>query len=146
MRTSDIGIALIIQFEGLRLRSYYCPANVLTIGYGHTGDDVYENQVITEIEAYDLLYADLKYFEDEVNDLLLDIEQCQFDALVSFSYNVGIGSLKRSTLLKKVRINPNDLTIRNEFMRWNKIKVNGHYEVSNGLMNRRIAEANLYFT
>ena len=74
------------------------------------------------------------------------INQNQFDALMSFIYNIGISAFLNSTLFKKALANQNDETIRNEFMRWNKAKVNGKMVVLKGLNNRRIAESNLYFT
>ena len=84
-------------------------------------------------------------FAPEVDRLVgngVTLKQQQFDALVSFTYNVGTGAFSTSTLLAKVRVNPNDPTIRDEFMRW--VYVNG--VVSQGLVNRRQAEADYYFS
>lgn len=91
MKISDKGIAMIKEFEGLRLTTYKCAAGVKTIGYGHTGSDVYYGQRITEREAEALLRADLARFERHVNsyDDAYGWSQNEFDALVSFAFNVG---------------------------------------------------------
>ena len=152
MKTSSNGIALIKSFESLKLTAYRCAAGVPTIGYGHTGADVTAADVsgkktITEVQAEALLKKDLEKFEKGVSDLTkgVALNQNQFDALVSFAFNVGIGSdttgLKGSTLLKKLRVNPNDKAIAAEFALWNKAKG----VVLNGLTARRKAEAELYF-
>jgi lysozyme len=142
------GLDLIKSFEGLYLKPYLCPANVPTIGYGNT---FYENgkkvtlkdPIITESRAIELLMSELGMYEQKVDSYCIDtINQNQFDALVSFCYNVGPGNLKSSTLLKKVNANPNDPTIRTEFLKWNK----GGGKVLAGLTRRRTAEANLYFS
>jgi len=101
MNTSEKGLALIKKFESLRLSAYHCPAKVLTIGYGHTGKDVFQGQRITVQQAEDLLKKDVERFEVAVNKLVtVELSQNQFDALVSFTYNLGEGSLQKSTLLK----------------------------------------------
>ncbi len=140
MKTSDKGIGLIKRFEGLRLKAYLCPAGKPTIGYGHT-KDVKLGDVITEEEAEQLLLEDLIVVENEINKHNLDINQNQFDALVSFVYNVGVGNFRTSTLLKKIKTDPNDKTIANEFKRW----VYGGGKILPGLVRRRKEEANLYF-
>ena len=141
-------IDLIKKFEGLFLKSYLCPAGVPTIGYGSTmwndGKKVVIGQTITLEGAEILLMWELK---NKANALhRLNLNQNQFDALMSFIYNIGISAFLNSTLFKKALANQNDETIRNEFMRWNKAKVNGKMIVLKGLNNRRIAESNLYFT
>ena len=141
-------IDLIKKFEGLFLKSYLCPAGVPTIGYGSTmwndGKMVVLGQKITLEGAEILLMWELK---NKANALhRLNLNQNQFDALMSFIYNIGISAFLNSTLFKKALANQNDETIRNEFMRWNKAKVNGKMIVLKGLNNRRIAESNLYFT
>ena len=140
MKTSDKGIGLIKRFEGLRLKAYLCPAGKPTIGYGHT-KDVKLGDVITEKEAEQLLLEDLIVVENEINKHNLDINQNQFDALVSFVYNVGVGNFRTSTLLKKIKTDPNDKTIANEFKRW--VYSNG--KKLPGLVKRREEEAKLYF-
>lgn len=141
MKTSDNGIELIKRFEGLRLKAYLCPAGKPTIGYGHT-KDVKLGDVITEEEAEQLLREDLIVVENEINRHNLNINQNQFDALASFVYNVGVGNFRTSTLLKKIKTDPNDKTIANEFMRW--IYADG--KPLNGLKKRRKMEADLYFS
>lgn len=141
MKTSPKGIALIKLFEGCELKAYRCPAKVLTIGYGHTGADVTENMVIDAAKAESLLQRDLVVFEDHLNRCKLGLNQNQFDALVSFCYNVGIGNFDKSTLKQRIINNPNDPNIQIQFMRWNK--VNG--VMNKGLTNRRGKESILYF-
>jgi lysozyme len=144
--TGQKGINLIKQFEGFLAKPYKCPAGIPTIGYGATyypsGLKVTLNdKAITEAQATTMLMNMLKTYEKSVDSFCRDdINQNQFDALVSFSYNVGVNALKNSTLLKKVNKDPNDPTIRAEFLRWNKAAG----KVLKGLTNRRIAEANLY--
>lgn len=140
MKTGINGIELIKKYEGLSLVAYKCPANVLTIGYGHTLN-VKSTDVISKEDAEYLLKQDLKRFEDSVNNQKLDINQNQFDALVSFSFNLGVGNFQKSTLLKKIKGNPNDQSIRDEFAKW---KYAGS-KVLNGLVRRRAEEAELYF-
>ena len=141
MRTSQRGINLIKSFESLRLEAYRCPAGIYTIGYGHTAG-VRRGDVIDEQRAEYLLAEDLKKFEDVVNRECHGINQYQFDALVSFTFNVGTGNFQKSTLLKCVKANPQNVNIRYEFSRWNK--ANG--TVLAGLIRRRKAEADLYFS
>ena len=142
MRTSQKGINLIKEFEGFRPTAYRCWAGVLTIGYGHTSG-VSCSQVVTEQQAEDLLRIDLVDAEAAVNRYVKsELKQTQFDALVSFVFNCGSGNFLKSTLLKRVNANPNDPTIREAFMMWNKSKGN----VLKGLTRRRTAEADLYFS
>lgn len=146
-RTGPKGVNLIKEFEGFRSKPYLCPANVPTVGYGSTyyptGKKVTLNDPeISEQYAVQLLISVLDTFEKAVDSYCRDdINQDQFDALVSFAYNLGTGNLKSSTLLKKVNANPNDPTIRDEFMKW----VNGGGKKLPGLVRRRQAEADLYF-
>ena len=145
-RISQKGLNLIQRFEGLSLKPYKCPAGIWTIGYGSTyysnGKKVQANdKPISQAEATDLLIEVLKHYEHSVDSFCRDdINQNQFDALVSFCYNVGAGSLKSSTLLKKVNANPSDPAIALEFKKWNK----GGGKVLKGLTERRKAEADLY--
>ena len=141
MTISQDGIDLIKSFEGCKLTAYQCPANVWTIGYGHTAN-VKQGQTITQEEAEAFLESDLQPFvkavRSKVNELLT---QNQFDALVSFAFNVGVSAFSSSTLLKKVNADPNDKTISDAFARWNK----AGGKVSQGLVNRRNKEASFYF-
>jgi lysozyme len=145
--TSILGLNLIKKYEGLRLTSYLCPAGVPTIGYGSTrypnGKKILLGEKLTnEKEATQLLLATLSPYEDAVNKHLPNINQCQFDALVCFAYNVGTGALIKSTLLKKAKANNADPSILDEILRWNK----AGGKVLAGLTNRRREEANLYFS
>ena len=140
------GIPIIRKFEGLKLRAYLCPANIWTIGYGNTfyenGSKVQEGDKITLDRADRLLFFVVQKFEAEIKKLVKsEINENQLGALTSFAFNVGAGNLAKSTLLKKVNANPNDLTIRDEFNRWTK----AGGKVLNGLVTRRKAEADLYF-
>ena len=141
MNTSPKGIALIKEFEGLRLKAYKCPGGVWTIGYGHTAG-VKPGIVISEAQAEEYLKADLIAFERYLNGLGLALNQNQFDALVSFIYNVGTGNFSNSTLLRKVRANPQENSIMDEFLRW----VYSKGRVLPGLQRRRLAEMKLYFS
>ena len=148
MRLSDNGIRLIQEFEGLRLTSYLCSAGVPTIGYGATyypdGSKVKLGQTITKDHATQLLKDHVKEFEGSVIGLLntTKVNQNQFDALVSFCFNLGAGNLAKSQLLRFVKANPNDPKIAAEFAKWNR----AGGEVSRGLVRRRKKEAELYFT
>lgn len=141
MRTGRNGINLIKSFEGLRLHAYKCPAGVWTIGYGHTAG-VRAGDVIEEQKAEQLLVEDLAEFERVVNRECPGIRQNQFDALVSFVFNVGTANFLRSTLLKCVKANPENVNIRYELSRWNK----AGGVILSGLIRRRKAEADLYFS
>lgn len=139
------GLDLIKSFEGKELKAYPDPGTggaPWTIGYGHTGADVYPGLVITEAQAEDLLRSDLRKFEDAVFKLVgWHATDNQFSALVSFAFNVGAGEggLKTSTLLRKH--NAGDYAgAKAEFGRWNKAAG----RVLPGLTRRRAAEAALY--
>jgi len=146
-KMSDKGINLIKEFEGFRSKPYLCPAKIPTIGYGATfypdGKKVTMNDAaITEEKGVELLKSMLVKFEQYVDSYCVDtINQGQFDALVSFAYNLGPSNLKSSTLLKKVNTDPNDVTIEAEFMKW--VKAGG--KTLKGLVRRREAEVKLYF-
>lgn len=141
--TSTKGIELIKRHEGLRLDAYQCPAGKLTIGYGHTGKDVVAGDRITQGTAERLLQGDLRWAENTVNEhVKKELNQNQFDALVSFTFNVGPSNFKSSTLLKRVNANTEDPDIAKQFARWNK--ADGK-ELA-GLTRRRADEAKLYFS
>lgn len=141
MKASVDAYELIKQFEGLRLEACLCPAGIWTIGYGHTSG-VSPNSFITIQEADDYLHRDVATIEMQLNKLNLSLRQCQWDAIVSFVFNVGIGNFKASTLLAKIRINPDDNSIIDEFLRW--VYANG--KVMRGLQKRRLTEMKLYFS
>ena len=102
MRTTTRTKNKIKKFEGLRLKAYVCAAGVCTIGYGHT-TGVKPGDVITEARADAFFESDIRAVENQVNALPLNLGQYQFDAVVSFCFNVGIGKFKQSTLYKKIR-------------------------------------------
>ena len=141
-------IDLIISFEGLFLKPYYCPANVCTIGYGTikypNGTRVRITDVeITRAKAMEYLMFEIDQKSKAIDPMLReDLTGNQFGALISFAYNLGEGALRQSTLLKKVNANPLDAQIRNEFQKW--IYADG--KKLNGLLRRRNAEADLYFS
>lgn len=131
--------------EGNKLEAYRCPAGVWTIGYGHTGADVRAGMKITQAEADRLFDRDLSVFERQLTDMIhansdTGLRQNQFDALLSFAYNLGLSRLRGSTLWRKVKANPNDPTIADEFKRW----VYAGGVKLRGLERRRAAEAKMY--
>jgi len=153
MKLNNKGIKLMHDFEGCKLTAYECPKSLMlskdkkfyTIGFGNTfyedGSKVQPNQHISEKRANQL-------FENIVNKnfnikpiLKVELNENQFSALVSFAYNVGMANLGKSTLLKKVNKDPNDPTIKVEFLKWNK----AGGKVLKGLTARREAEAKLYY-
>ncbi len=135
------------KYEGLKLTAYLCPAKVWTIGYGNTfyedNSRVKQGDVITKERAEQLFFniTNKNFAEPLLKLIKVKLNENQFSALVCFAYNVGTGALAKSTLLRKVNANPNDLTIRNEFLKWDK----AGGKVLNGLTKRRQSEANLYF-
>lgn len=144
MHISDAGLALIKSFEGLRLEAYPDPAtggDPWTIGYGHTGD-VEQGQVITEAEADEILRQDVAQFEMCVNSVLLvPVTQGQFDALVSFAFNVGCRNLRNSTLLRKLNAGDVDGAAA-EFAVWNRAAG----KIMAGLSRRRAAERDIFMS
>lgn len=142
MKPSQNCINLIKRFEGCRLKAYKCPASLWTIGYGTTrypdGKSVKEGEEISLYRAESLLTFDVNKFASQIK---VNVNQNQFDALVCFAYNIGIGAFNKSTLKKMVIENPGNTLIKNEFMKW--VAKGSSYE--KGLTNRRTAEADLYF-
>lgn len=147
MKTGYKGLDLIKSFEGFRSKPYLDAVNVPTIGYGatHYGNGIkvkMTDKPISESEATKLLIFMVKDYEYYVNTVLKrELNQNQYDALVSFTYNLGGGALAKSTLIRKVNENPCDETIRDEFDLWNK----AGGKILKGLVRRRKAEADLYF-
>jgi lysozyme len=139
MKTSDRGLNLIKEFESLELKAYLCPAGVWTIGYGHT-KDVQEGDTCTEEQANEWLREDVRWAEDAVRaSVKLPLRQTEFDALVSFVFNVGVTAYMRSTLLQKLR--RGDLQgAAQQFGRWTR--ANGR--VLRGLVRRRAAERAMF--
>lgn len=139
MRTSDEGISLIRHFEGCSLGAYLCPAGVWTIGYGHTRE-VKEGDVINREQAEALLIEDLEEFEGYVNSMVeVALKQNEFDALVSWVFNLGPGNFKESTLLNRVNYGPMS-DVPHQIQRWNK----AGGKILEGLVKRRAAEAALW--
>ncbi len=140
MKLSQQGFSLIADSEGLRLKAYRCTAGVLTIGYGHT-KGVKAGDTCTVQQAIDWLREDVKEAERAVNAKGLKISQNQFDALVDFVFNLGDDKFSSSTLLKKLKANPNDPVIAAEFKKW----VYSGGKKTDGLVIRRQKEIELYF-
>jgi len=147
MKLDESGYKLIQEFEGLSLVPYLCSAKVATIGYGSTfypssKKVTMQDQPISLATAKWMLKETADKFAADVDKLIKSkLTQNQFNALVSFAFNLGITALGRSTLLKKVNINPTDPTIAAEFAKWNK----AGGKILNGLTKRRAKEAKLYF-
>lgn len=144
MTVSQKGLDLVKQFEGLRLKAYLDSVNVPTIGYGTTiypnGKKVKIGESCTIEQAEEYLRTDINRRAAAVGNI--PVNQNQFDAILSFCYNLGLGAWNKSTLRKKVLANPNDPTIEAEFNKWNK----AGGKVLAGLVKRRQAEADLYFS
>lgn len=147
MKLDENGYKLITGFEGLKLSPYLCSAKIPTIGYGNT---YYPNgkhvtlldEKITQVQAFDMFKEVADRFALAVNrQIKKPVTQNQFNSLVSFAYNVGTGNFASSTLLKKVNVNPNDASIKTEFLKWNKAAG----KVINGLTIRRNQEQINYF-
>lgn len=143
---SQNGLSMIASFESFEPKAYYCPAGVLTIGYGHTGtnaqgQELQESDTVTHEQAMRLLYEDVLWAEDAVNEQRLNLTQNQFDALVSFVFNVGATAFAHSTLLKKLKSCDFE-DAADEFLRWNK----AGGKVLRGLTARREAERELFLS
>lgn len=147
-KINQAGIDLIKKWEGFKSRPYICPAGVPTIGYGTTrypwGEKVsLKDCAINEKQGEFYLKNDVDSFELAVDALCRDdLTSNQFSAIVSFCYNLGATALRRSTLLKKLNTDPNDPSIKDEFLKW----VYAGGRKLKGLERRRLDEANLYFT
>lgn len=143
MKTSKTGIDLIKEFESCSLKAYKCPAGVLTIGYGHTGlvngKPITSDMTITELLAETLLAIDLQKFENAVNKLNLELNQNQFDSIISFIFNIGSGNFQSSTMLKKLKAK-DYVGASNEFDKW--IYAKGKKLA--GLIKRRAKEKLLF--
>lgn len=138
---NQVGLSLIKDFEGCILTTYDDGVGVLTIRYGHT-QGVSWGQTITQAEAEDFLKKDLSYFENSVTNLVkVPLTDNQFAALVSFTFNVGVGALTESTLLRSLNQSKYQ-TAANQFLRW----VNGGGKEMAGLVRRREAERSLFLT
>nr|AMP48113.1 phage lysozyme [uncultured bacterium]AMP48137.1 phage lysozyme [uncultured bacterium] len=141
MKCNQAGINIIKKYESLQLFAYYCPAKILTIGYGHTGADVKSGMQISEHMAEELLKSDLIKFEKAVSThVKVALTSNEFSALVSLVFNIGETAFKNSTLLK--RINAKDHQCAEEFDRW----INAGGKPLAGLKRRRSEEKQLFLT
>lgn len=158
MKLSSKGIALIKKYESCRLTAYQCSAGVWTIGWGHTRN-VKKGDTCTQAQADAWFLEDAIEFERYINNWFKNLNQNQFDALVSLCYNIGPGNLKKSPIFNTARLNPNDMQVRNCFMR--HIYANGTHDGKDndkdglidepgevqkldGLIRRRTEEVALY--
>ena len=150
MGISQKGISLIHSFESCKLDAYKDPGSKdglpITIGWGSTmytdGSRIKLGDVITQTKADELFVFEIVSKSNVLTAMNLKINQNQYDSLCSFIYNLGMGSFNSSTLLKKIKLNPTDESIRAEFMKW----INNDGKVLKGLIRRRKAEADLYFS
>lgn len=147
---SNVGLAVVKEFEGKHNKGYLCPAGIWTIGYGHTGETfgnpTPKGMTITDEQIDTLLKQDMARFEKAVlRSVVVPLKQHQFDALVSFAFNVGAGALATSTLLKK--LNAGDYAgAAEQFLVWNKATVDGKKVVLAGLTRRRQSERHMFLT
>lgn len=139
MTTGDKGIKLIKNFEGCKLYTYRCPAGIPTIGYGHT-KGVKMGMAITQQQADQFLKEDLRPAESVLNKMCVSFTQNQFDALVSWIFNLGEANFNSSTMKKKILVKAPAEEITDQLVKW--VKAGG--KVLSGLQKRRIAEANLF--
>jgi GH24 family phage-related lysozyme (muramidase) len=142
MKTSDKGIEQIKSFEGFRAMPYDDVVGKLTVGYGHLivpGDGCVAGSPITMGQATELLRKDLHTAEEAVNSCGVELTQNEFDALVSFTYNLGTGAFQRSTLLKLLKTG-NKVAASGEFPKWSMA---GGKEVP-GILKRRHAEQDCF--
>ena len=139
MKASQDCVDLVKFFEGFEGKAYLCPANVWTIGYGRT-KNVQEGDRITKVQAERDLLEELEEFAEQVlNSVKVELTQNELDALTSWTYNLGVGNLNSSTLLKKLNTGDKD-SVPSEMLRWNKAAG----KVLAGLTRRREAEAKLW--
>lgn len=138
MRMTQKALNKLKEFEGCKLKAYLCPAGKWTIGYGTTAG-VKPGMVITKDKAELFLDADIEAFESSLEKIptLVSLKPWQWDAIVDFVYNLGLGNFKSSTLLRKIKANPDDPTIPAEFSRW---VYSGKTKLP-GLVKRRAWEA-----
>jgi lysozyme len=146
MKVNAEGYALLKKFEGCVLKAYKCPAGVWTIGFGNTfyedGTKVKEGDVITQQRADELAKFIVEQFATSIRAMIKQpLNENQFSACVSLAYNIGTGGFKKSSVLRKLNVNPTDPTIADSFRLWNK----GGGVILKGLVRRREAEIALYF-
>ena len=147
MKLNQNGYNLIKQFEGCKLTAYQDSIGVWTIGYGSTYYEdmqkVKKGDKVSQERANEIFEFVASRFARNVDDIITSKPtQNQFNAVVSLAYNIGLGNFQKSTLLKKLNKNPNDKTIKDEFMKW----VNAGGRKLQGLVNRRKKEAEIYYS
>ena len=135
------GLALIKRWEGCKLKAYKCPAGVLTVGYGSTGQHVKPGMAITQAQADKLLRHDLARFESAVDQLAPGASQNEFDAMVSLAFNIGVARFKESTVLRRHKAGQRQSAAA-AFLMWNR----AGGQILKGLTNRRTDEAALYLS
>ena len=136
---NPFALSLIKQFEGCRLKAYTDSVGVWTIGWGHTGKNVHPGMIITQAQADAILIHDLASCEALVSPLItITLSDEQMGAIIDFAYNLGVGDLAKSTLLKKIK--SSDPTASDEFLRWNR----AGGRILKGLSDRRAAEQALF--
>lgn len=142
MDSAVIGQAaeLIARHEGMRAEAYRCPAGVWTIGYGHTGEDVYPGRKVSTQQAQEWLEADVRRALAVVDGEMPGLSDSKRVALTSLVFNIGAGAFRRSTLLRRLRQGENDAVIAAEFRRW----VYAGGQRMSGLEKRRDEEAALF--
>lgn len=145
MIASQNAYAIIKHYESIRLDSYLDPKGIATIGWGHTGRDVEHPTTVSREEAIRLLAEDVHFVEHQLNRMLIrePIAQNQFDAIVSWAFNIGCGRAGKSTLVRLFNLG-DDKGAANEFLRWNSCKINGQTVRLKGLTNRRNTERQLF--
>jgi lysozyme len=147
MITSDAGVALIKRYESCRLKPYLCPANVWTVGWGHTGPDVdtwaKAGKELTQHQADSVLAFDLERFETCVARVCPKATGPQFSACVSLAFNIGTDAFAKSTVAR--RLNAGDIQgAADAFLMWTKARVKGELKELPGLLKRRHAERKLF--
>lgn len=142
---NDQAFDLIKRDEGLRLTAYYDLAGVLTVGYGHTGPDVFEGMMIDESDAEEMLEKDLRKFEEAVGQAVVGsaTSDNQFSAMVSLAYNIGVRAFLASTVLRRHRAG-RFAEAADAFLLWNKAHVDGELVEVEGLTRRRQEERAIY--
>lgn len=142
MTASKACISLIKEFEGCRLTAYkpVPTEKYYTIGYGHYGADVTKGMTITEKQAEELFAKDVKPIESILNEMRINFRQEQFDALVSWIYNLGISKFANSTMICRIGDDCSDMEITDQMVKW----VNAGGKPLLGLKRRRVAEANMW--
>lgn len=142
MSALELLCMLIKKHEGCRLKAYYCPAGILTCGWGSTGKDIFLNTVWTQEYADARMLQDAKRFLKQTLQLCPNLEGSQLAAIADFAYNLGTGRLEASTLRKCLNNNDIDGAVK-QLKKWNKGRVKGKLIELPGLTKRRLDECNL---